>query len=174
MKRVLILGAVAILTLGAIGTVAASNDDHERRDVKAKLTGFAEVPAISTTGSGRLRLSINESTSTINFELTYSGLSGDALSAHLHFGQSGVAGGIMANLCGVAVTPKPVCPVGTSATVTGTIVVSDIIGPAVQGIAAGEFAEALRAIRAGMVYVNVHTAAFPGGEIRGQLKGGKS
>jgi CHRD domain-containing protein len=37
---------------------------------------------------------------------------------------------------------------------------------------AGEFAELLAAIRAGYVYANVHSALFPGGEIRGQLSAG--
>ncbi|HYV06332.1 MAG TPA: CHRD domain-containing protein [Blastocatellia bacterium] len=36
-------------------------------------------------------------------------------------------------------------------------------------MAAGEFAEVLAAMRAGTVYVNVHSTVFPGGEIRGQL-----
>jgi len=44
-----------------------------------------------------------------------------------------------------------------------------VIGPAGQGIAAGEFAELLAAIRAGKTYANVHSAKFPGGEIRAQL-----
>ncbi len=45
----------------------------------------------------------------------------------------------------------------------------DVLGPAGQGIAAGEFNELLRAIRAGSTYVNVHTTGYPGGEIRAQI-----
>jgi hypothetical protein len=44
------------------------------------------------------------------------------------------------------------------------------VGPAAQGIAAGEFAELVRAIKAGATYVNVHSSLFPTGEIRGQIK----
>jgi hypothetical protein len=54
------------------------------------------------------------------------------------------------------------------ATVTGTIDAPDIL--AIQGIAAGDMAAALRAIRAGVTYANVHNAGFPGGEIRGQIR----
>jgi hypothetical protein len=43
------------------------------------------------------------------------------------------------------------------------------VGPAGQGIAAGEFDELVRAIKAGVTYANVHSEMFPGGEIRGQL-----
>ena len=46
----------------------------------------------------------------------------------------------------------------------------DVVGPSDQGIAAGEFAELVRAIRNGATYVNVHTAAWPKGEIRGNIR----
>ena len=48
---------------------------------------------------------------------------------------------------------------------------ANILALPAQGIAAGEFAEVVKAIRAGVTYANVHTAAFPGGEIRGQIRG---
>jgi hypothetical protein len=63
---------------------------------------------------------------------------------------------------------KPACPNGP-ATVTGTVNASDIIGPAGQGVAAGEFEEAIRAMRTGAAYANVHTMVYPSGEIRGQI-----
>ena len=44
-----------------------------------------------------------------------------------------------------------------------------MIGPAGQGIAAGEFAELVRAMLADVAYANVHSTTYPGGEIRGQL-----
>ena len=167
MKRVLTLAAVAALSVGMMGTVVASDDDSERRDVKAKLGGFAEVPSVSTIGSGKLRLTITPST--ITYALTYEGLEGGAIvGAHLHLGQAGVNGGVIANLCGGTETP---CPATAAGGMSGTIVPAEILGPGAQGIAPGEFAEVLRAIRAGAVYANVHTTTYPGGEIRGQLKG---
>jgi len=53
--------------------------------------------------------------------------------------------------------------------VTGTITPADVIGPASQGIGAGQFDKLVDAIRAGVTYVNVHTPSFPAGEIRGQI-----
>ena len=54
---------------------------------------------------------------------------------------------------------------------TGTLEADDVIGPADQGIAAGEFSELVAAIRAGATYANVHSTKYPGGEIRAQLAG---
>jgi hypothetical protein len=88
--------------------------------------------------------------------------------AHIHFGQRGVAGGVVAFLCGGG--NKPACP--ASGTVTGTIVSSDIIAVPAQGIAAGDLASVLKAMRAGLTYANVHTTNFANGEIRGQIRGG--
>ena len=87
--------------------------------------------------------------------------------AHVHFGREGVNGGVIAFLCGGG--GKPACP--ASGEVTGTIVPADVVGPADQGIAAGEFAEFVRALKAKAVYANVHTDTFGNGEIRGQVNG---
>ena len=58
---------------------------------------------------------------------------------------------------------------GTEGTVTGVITPAQVVGPAGQGIAAMEFGELVRALRAGAAYANVHTTTFGGGEIRGQI-----
>jgi hypothetical protein len=57
--------------------------------------------------------------------------------------------------------------------VIGTIIASDVLAIAAQGLAAGDLAAVVRAIRAGFAYVNVHTTVFPSGEIRGQIRGGQ-
>jgi hypothetical protein len=58
-----------------------------------------------------------------------------------------------------------------SGDVMGTITAAQVVGPAGQGIAAGEFEELVRAIKTGVTYANVHSTKFPGGEIRGQIRG---
>jgi hypothetical protein len=152
-----------------VGTVAVAGD---RGGVRTDLTGYEEVPAISTDGNGTFRARIARDTEEITYELTYGALSGNVRQSHIHFGQMSVNGGISVFLCtNIGNAPAGVtvqaCP--QEGTITGTIRPGDVVGPAEQGIAAGEFAELVRAIRAGVAYVNVHTDPFPGGEIRGQL-----
>jgi hypothetical protein len=155
----------------AVATIAVAGDGG-RNNFRAKtLSGYQEVVAgpISTTGTGSFEASLNNAGTEISYTLTYSGLEGGAVTqAHIHFGQLGVhaAGNIIAFLCGGGTKPTA-CP--ASGTVTGTIVAADIQGPAAQGIEAGSFAEAVRALRAGAVYANVHTTRWGGGEIRGQI-----
>jgi hypothetical protein len=55
--------------------------------------------------------------------------------------------------------------------VSRTVTAADVVGPAGQGIAAGEFEEVLNAMRAGVTYANLHSTRNPGGEIRGQIRG---
>ena len=63
---------------------------------------------------------------------------------------------------------QPACP-SPPATVTGTVTTANVIGPAGQGVAPGEFQEAVEAMRDGAAYANVHTTVYPSGEIRGQI-----
>jgi hypothetical protein len=156
----------------AVASSARADKDHGREDhgrdsLRARLKGFDEVPVNSTTGTGRLRLTIVDETS-IEFALTYEDLEGTVTTAsHIHLGQKDVNGGVSVFFCGGG--GRPACT-PTSGSFTGTITAADVIGPAGQGIAPGEFAELLTALRAGETYVNVHTNKHPGGEIRGQIK----
>jgi hypothetical protein len=174
LKPLLVLGAslllAALIAVSLAGFTAASTRQAHRQavanadqSVKAKLDGFQQVPSLLTDGTGTFTATI--SASSISYTLTYSGLSSQATVAHIHFAQRGVNGGVIAFLCGGG--GKPACP--ASGPVSGTITATDIIGPADQGIAAGDFTGAVRAIESGYTYVNVHTTTYPMGEIRGQI-----
>ena len=155
-------GALVLATFASYG----SADSGKKGKFKAnRMSPYQEVPSVSTTARGSFEARI--SGSTIQYKLTYSGLSSAAVVAHIHLGQVGANGGVAAFLCGGG--SKGACP--ASGTVTGTIVASDVIGPTAQGIGANEIAELIAAMRAGVTYANVHTSNFGGGELRGQIKG---
>ncbi|MGH2375744.1 MAG: CHRD domain-containing protein [bacterium] len=158
----LLIAVVALLAM-PVATVPAAPDPTFR----ARLSGFEETPVtLSSPASGHFRARIHEAAGVIEFELSYAGLPTTVTAAHIHLGARATTGGVSAFFCGGG--GKPPCPQG-GGTVTGTIVPSDVIGPAAQGIASGEFGELVTAIRAGATYANVHTTQFPGGEIRGQI-----
>jgi len=171
----------AMILLGtAVGTTlvvsaAASGSDGRRSDgnsVRTDLSGYAEVPlALSSPGSGTFRARIDERNKEIRYSLSYSDFPTRVTQAHIHFGSVSQAGGISAFLCtnlGNGPAGTPACP-PDGGTVEGTIKPADVVGPAGQGIAAGEFAELVAAIEAGATYANVHTDQFQAGEIRGQI-----
>lgn len=163
-----------IAVSGLLGLTASlyGGTAHAAGEVKARLDGLQEVPAISTTGSGSFTARVGGGV--ISYTLSYQDLEGGVLQAHIHFGQRAVNGGVSAFLCsnlgnGPAGTqPCPPAP----ATVSGTITDAEVVGPGGQGIAAGEIDELLDAVDAGVTYANVHTTLHPGGEIRGQLRRG--
>lgn len=163
-----LLGAVALSF-----TAQAADDRRGPKRFSARLVSYQEVPALSSPASGDIDLSIDDGAQTIAYRLRFDGL-GEVRQAHIHFAQRGVNGGIMLWLCGTATNPgptgTPVCP--ASGEVSGLLGPAEVVGPAGQGIAAAEFAEAVAAIRAGAAYANVHSAQFGGGEIRGQLREG--
>lgn len=135
--------------------------------------GFDEVPTLSSPARADFQARLNRDETEIRYRLIYSRFTSPVAQAHIHFGRTGLNGGVMVFLCsnlgnGPAGTPS--CP-ATAGTVTGTLTAADMIGGATgQGIAAGEFAEMVDAIRAGATYVNIHTQDFAGGEIRDQVK----
>jgi len=170
---------MAVFVLGAAAIVTAAVA-FNGSSVKAQLSGYEEIPTLSTQGNGAFKASIDKGGNEIKYTLTYSGpfdanpAGGTVTQAHIHLGARAFSGGVSAFLCsnlGNAPAGTPACPV--SGTVSGTITPAQIVGPTNQGIQPGEFAELVRAIQAGAAYANVHTTTFPAGEIRGQIGHGK-
>ena len=167
--------AAGLLAAGAtVGvTASADGDRDDPKVITVKLSGYQEDPgALSTTGTGKFRARIDERNQTIGYTLTYASLEGTVSQAHIHLGGRAQSGGISVFLCsnlGNGPAGTQACP-PAPARVTGTIRATDVIGPTAQGIAAGEFAELLAAIREDTTYVNVHSSLYPGGEIRSQLE----
>jgi hypothetical protein len=161
-----------ILILLLIAALVPTDAAAAGRHVRAQLSGFEEVPALSTAGHGVFEAMLSNDGEEMEFELRYDALEGQVLQSHLHLGQPGVNGGISIFLCsnlGNGPAGTPACP-APPATVSGTLSAAGVLGPVGQGIAPGEWEEVRRAIREGAVYVNVHSDLFPGGEIRGQLR----
>ncbi len=111
------------------------------------LSGAEEVPPVQTAGSGVAELTYDPATRTVKWTIAYSGLSGTATMAHFHGPASrGEKGAVLVWL-----------------SKQGNTAESPIAG---QAILTPEQAEQFTA---GRWYVNVHTPANPGGEIRGQV-----
>lgn len=140
-RTFLSLGVMAAaMGLGICGTALAADS----MAFGAKLSGANEVPANASPGSGTLEASLDKQTSVLSWTVTYAGLTGPVKAGHFH--GPAVAG---AN-AGVALgfTGSVESPVKGSATLTAA---------QIEDLAAGKW------------YVNLHTAANPGGELRGQV-----
>ena len=107
----------------------------------ATLSGSSEVPPNSSAGTGTASLVVDTDTLVANYSLAFAGLSGTQTSAHFHHAPPGVIG--------VVEFPLPV-----GSPVSGT-----------WAMTAAQYGELVD----GAIYVNVHTSAYPGGEIRGQM-----
>lgn len=174
-RRLLVVAVAVGITAAAAATGSAAQTANGNRGqdlLHEQLSGYAETPlSLSSAAAGQFTMRINSQTQQISWRLTYSDFATAVTQAHVHFGSAAQTGGISFFLCtnqGNGPAGTQLCP-AAPATISGTITAADIIGPTGQGISAGEFAELVQAVHAGFTYVNVHSTAFPGGEIRSQL-----
>jgi hypothetical protein len=169
--------AVTVAVLAGLAIVVTTAIAGGGKDIRERLTGYEEDPLVlSTTGKGKFEARIDKANQQISYRLSYRDLEGMVTQAHIHLGGRHQSGGISVWLCSNLPNPPSDTPPGTQAcpgpstgSVSGTIAPSNVVGPAAQGIAPGEFAELVAAIRAGVTYANVHTDKYPAGEIRAQL-----
>src|ERR1700726_4332503 len=132
---------LATLALGATFAFAGSAFAEK---MKATLDGKSEVPPNTSAATGTADVDFDAATKKLTWKLTYSGLSGPATAAHFHGpAEAGKNAGVA-----VAIPNAGTSPAEGSATLTDA---------QAADLAAGKY------------YVNVHTAANPGGGIRGQV-----
>jgi hypothetical protein len=140
-RTFLSLGVMAAaLGLGVSGTVLAA----DATAFESKLSGANEVPANASPGSGTLKASLDKQTSVLNWTVTYSGLTGPVKAGHFHGpAAAGANAGVALGLTG-----------GVESPIKGSAILT---------------AAQVDELKAGKWYVNLHTAANPGGEVRGQV-----
>lgn len=136
-----IVGATA-LTI-AVGLAFAGSASAEKMTMKANLTAASEVPPNASPGKGTADVTYDTATKMLTWKVTYSGLTGPATMAHFH---------------------GPAEP-GKNA---GVLIPFKDASSGAEGSAALTDAQAAD-LMAGKLYVNIHTAANPGGEIRAQI-----
>lgn len=168
MRRVRV-AAVTLLIAGTAGLVFAGGLNLWRANMRPS----EETPSVSSTAHGRFSAEISDDETSVSWTLSYDELQGTVTQAHIHFGDRDTNGGVSVWFCSNLTSPPT--PVGVQpcppppATISGTFMSGDVVGPAAQGIAPGELAELIKAIRARLTYANVHSTMFPGGEARGQI-----
>ena len=140
---VLALGACAQMGMGR-GAGGAGGAGGGMETYRATLSAAQEVPPVTSAGRGSAEVTVNPSSMAMTYRVTYSGLTGPATMGHIHGpAAAGQNAGVKIPFQSVAQSP-----IQGGATLT---------------------AEQYADLKGGRYYVNIHTAAHPGGEIRGQL-----
>ncbi|HEU5292893.1 MAG TPA: CHRD domain-containing protein [Cyclobacteriaceae bacterium] len=154
--------------LAAFGVGADSLKITMNRNFNAHLEGANEIPATGSEGQGEAIFQLNREETEIYYKLNVANTK-DITQAHIHCGGANVNGPVVVFLFGF--NAEGVNQNGTLA--EGKITSEDIIprdssAACMDGLAT--FGALLEHMRSGEAYVNVHTLAFPGGEIRGQIR----
>lgn len=156
-----------LLIIGAFAAVLTSQLTHaEVLKFSAHLSGAQEVPAVVTTGSGRVVVKFDKALSSASIDVKVRNLIGNLVGAHFHCALPGTNGPVAFGL----INPGDLSFDGK--TIKGTIDNGDFTGadcaPAV-GRPVSNIAALAFAMNEGLIYLNLHTDAVPSGEIRGQL-----
>lgn len=147
---------------GLVFTTACKKDDTTTptpvTTTKQVMGAFSAAnsikPTSTSTATGTATGTYDPTTKVLTYSLTYSGLTGAPTSAHFHYGDPKHTGSVF--------VPFSNIPTGTSGTISGstTLTTTTTTVPAVSQP---------DSLTLGHVYANIHTAAYPGGEIRANL-----
>lgn len=136
--------STVLACVSALALLASGASHADMLNLGATLSGASEVPPNASAGMGQLQAEFDKATKTLRYTLRYSGLSGPVKAAHFHGpAEAGKNAGVALGINNAGESP-----------VQGSAVLT-----------ADQAADLL----AGKWYVNVHTAANPGGEVRGQV-----
>ncbi len=142
-KKFTVKQVLFVVLAGILITAASCKKSTDPKvTFKAIINGASETPANASTASGTATLTYNKDTKIFTVVVTFSGIT--ATASHIHKGDVGVAGPVVFGFTSPVTSPINYTSVALDATQDADL-------------------------NANMYYVNIHSAAFPGGEIRGQL-----
>lgn len=151
--------AISILAISSCERDAEQKKttDYQKKDIP--ITGAQETPAVGTAGLGKMDVFYSKETRVLNYSVSWSGLTGAVSAMHIHgLAPAGFPAGVVQNIItssGGLATPNATL-YGATGKFSGTLFVDGVV------IKEDDLLN-------GMYYLNIHTAAFPGGEIRGQI-----
>jgi len=159
MRTQLKLGTAALAAVIAAAAVAVACDTTtgpQRVTYVAQLSGANQVPPLAVGGTGTATFTLTGKM--LSYVVTVNGLTGNVAASHIHGGAAGTNGNIVYPFDAVAVQA------GQAA--AGTVDLTQPVSNGTTSITGDDF---LARLNGGQLYVNVHTAANPNGEIRGQI-----
>jgi hypothetical protein len=150
------------ISLSVLLTVSVVDQIHAAKyPYDAPLSGQNEVPAVETSATGEGEFTVPEN-ATMKYRVNVTGIS-NASAAHIHMAKAGENGDVIADLLNTPTSKDKDTAYGMI--FRGNLTDSSLKGP-MQGKTLDDLAAAMDS---GDVYVNVHTAEHPDGEIRGQI-----
>jgi hypothetical protein len=164
MRRITIL--MTLLAMALLGTsVPTATAVGQVQTFVAPASGEQEVPPNDSRARGQAVFQLDADGATLHYRLIVANLH-DVTMAHIHLAPAGANGPVVVWLYPDG-PPAQLIPGRSSGVLAaGTITAGDLVGP----LAGMSLADLVDEMQAGNTYVNVHTSAFPAGEVRGQIR----
>ena len=161
-RRFTTAAALAGMSMAATGVATAKGRNHNFR---APLSGDEEVPPVDTRARGLAKFQLSKDETELEYRLNVANIEHLTM-AHIHQGERGENGPVVTWLYPDSPPPQLIEGRFSGVLATGTITDEDLVGP----LEDDSLAELFAIMRAEETYVNVHTEAFPAGEVRGQIR----
>jgi len=155
MRRVMTLALAGVFSL-----VLATAAQAQVINFTAELGGGDEVPKVSTGAAGTATVSLNQATGVVTYRIDVYNMPVGTTAAHFHVGDVDVAGPVVVNF-------TVLTNISNDFSISGTASATDLVQRAAQGI--NSWDDFLQALQLDNIYINIHSTANPGGEIRGQV-----
>ncbi len=154
-----------VLAMVFVSLIVGAGAQAQPLNFRAHLSGKEEVPPAATRAQGQAVFQLSKDGESMHFQLNVANIE-NILQAHIHVGEPGVNGPVVAFLYPSG--PPPILIPGRFQGVlaAGVITSANLVGPLVGQT----LQDLVQNMMDGNTYVNVHTSQFPGGEVRGQIR----
>lgn len=156
MKKITLMLIAMLTTMLSVSVLFAAE-----KTLKADLSGSNEVPSVKTKAKGEAKFTLSDDGKKMSYTLVLRDIE-NPTAAHIHLGEAGKNGAPVATLFSGPKKEGKFRGNIAQASLTDKDLIGDFSGKSIGAL--------VELIKSGKAYVNVHTDAYPDGEIRGQIK----